>query len=245
VSSHRFLAPGLPPPGETLHLDGEEHHHLSRVLRLRPGTEIRVFDGRGAEARATILTVERRRTELRVGEAVLGAVESPLETLLVQSFAGGDRVDLALRRATELGASRLAVLEAERSASTGRRPSEARLGHWQRIAAEAARQCGRRVVPPVILVRSAEPWPRPPAGAPGLLLDPEAEESLADYLADLGPRPGAALAVGPEGGWSARDRDRAREAGYWPVRMGPRILRTEAAGPAALALIQSSWGDLR
>ena len=243
---HRFLVPEIPSRGESLTLIGDEHHHLSRVLRLRPGQAVRVFDGRGREAEATLLGVERRESVLRIGTQVDDPVESPLPTLLLQSFAAGDRVDLALRRATELGVSRVVVLEAERSASTGRRPGDKRLGHWRRIAAEAARQSGRRVVPEVHLIGASEPWPAPPGeGGKGLVLDPGAGESLADLLMREAAPGGVALAVGPEGGWSEGDGDRARAAGYWPVRLGPRILRTEAAGPAALAMVQASWGDLR
>jgi 16S rRNA (uracil1498-N3)-methyltransferase len=245
MSRRRFLVAEIPEQGATLRLEGEEHHHLSRVLRLREGEQVRVFDGRGRESMAAILAVERRETVLRVERCLDSPVESPLETLLVQSFAAGARVDLALRRSTELGIGRVAVLEAERSRSTGRRPGESRLRHWRRIAAEACKQSGRRQVPEIFLVRAGEAWPAPPAGGPGLLLDSQAGEELVSFLARIPAPAGVALAVGPEGGWGDGDRERAEAAGYWPLRLGPRILRTETAGPAALALVQASWGDLR
>lgn len=245
MSRRRFLVPELPRRGATVRLEGEEHHHLSRVLRLRQGDSLCLFDGRGRESRALILAIERRGTVARVEEPLENPVESPLETLLLQSYSAGERVDQALRRATELGVSRVAVLESERSASTGKRPNEARLRHWSRIAAEACKQSGRRRVPEVILVGAGEDWPLPPAAGPGLLLDPGAGEALAQFLERTPAPRGAALAVGPEGGWGERDRERAARAGYWPLRLGPRILRTETAGPAALAMVQASWGDLR
>lgn len=230
--------------GTELELPAPAANHLARVLRLRPGATIVAFDGTGLEFRCEIVAVEGNRVRVRVGESADGRRESPLAVTLVQSVSRGERMDLTLQKATELGVHAVApVISARSVVRLDERQAAAKLRHWQAVVTSACEQCGRSVLPrvhaPLDLGRYLADSQR---NALRLLPSPGAPESLA-ALADAPAR--VDLLVGPEGGFEESELLSAAGAGFRPVRLGPRILRTETAGVVALALLQARWGDLR
>lgn len=221
-------------------IEGDKAHHLRNVLRLRPGDAAILFDGGGGEYEARVTAVERGAIALAISARREVRRESPLRLELAQAIARGDRMDFALAKAVELGVSAIQPLFAARGQVKldGTRQQK-KLEHWRRIAIGAAEQSGRECVPEVREPRRLTDWL--PEAAPGarLMLDPEAGNTPADL-----PRAEhATLLIGPESGLSAEESAAARNAGFTPVRLGPRILRTETAGPAALAVLQGLWGD--
>jgi 16S rRNA (uracil1498-N3)-methyltransferase len=217
--------------------------HTARVLRLRSGDALVVFDGRGADFRAEIAQVAGSDVRVRLLERIPARPESPLAITLVQAISRGERMDLTLQKATELGVRVIAPVASARSVvRLDARQAEAKLRHWRAVVAAACEQCGRSRLPEL----------RPPAplsthlaqaarDGGRLVLDPDAAIELAAL-------PGLAaqveLLIGPEGGLEDAELAAAKTAGYQSVRMGPRVLRTETAGIVALAVLQSRWGDL-
>ncbi len=232
--------------GEALLLGESASRHLLQVLRLRPGAELRLFDGAGGEHRATLLAREGRRARVTVGSPYPdgGARESPLEIVLAQGVSRGERMDYTLQKAVELGVSRIVPLFTRRSTVrlSGER-LERRRRHWQGILVHACEQCGRRHLPVLDPPQELESWANAlPDAALRLLLDAEADTGLAR----LAPPDGTILLLaGPEGGLDPRERRLLYERGFQGLRLGPRILRTETAALAALAALQALWGDFR
>lgn len=230
-------------PGQRVTLPESAAGHLVRVLRLQAGDECVLFNGDGRDYAARIATLGKRSIEADVLSARAVDNEAPLRLTLVQGIARGEKMDWILQKATELGVAAVVPVHSERSEVKldGERATR-RTAHWHSVLVSACEQSGRARIPAL-----AAPQPLREALAalppmPRYLLDPQA--GLA--IAALDP-PGTAcvLAVGPEGGWSPRDRDVLREAGCVGLRLGPRILRTETAGLAAIAALQAMFGDLR
>jgi 16S rRNA (uracil1498-N3)-methyltransferase len=217
--------------------------HLVRVLRLPDGAAVVCFNGDGLDHAATLEISARGVVELRVGTAVEVRRESPLAITLVQSIARGERMDLILQKATELGVARIIPISSERTeVRLDEERAERRVAHWQRVVQSACEQCGRARVPvvaaPVGLAAHA-------AGVRELAIDKRVlQPDASDGPAALGPCTALMLAAGPEGGFSERDLALFAQAGYRGLRLGPRILRTETAGLAAIAALQSRFGDL-
>jgi 16S rRNA (uracil1498-N3)-methyltransferase len=226
--------------GETVLLDEESAHYLRTVLRLKRGFELTVFNGEGGEYAAQVLEAGRDGVRLAVGERREREAESPLLTHLGLGISRGERMDLAIQKAVELGVSRITPLYTEHCVVRldEARQSNRRL-HWRKIVRSACEQCGRNRVPEVDEPLALEDWIAEGEGLK-LFFDPNG----AVGLKDLPPPPGAVrLLSGPEGGFSEAERVLARTAGFTPVRLGPRILRAETAVLAALAAVQALWGD--
>jgi len=217
--------------------------HLVRVLRLPDGTGLACFNGDGLEHAAVLEFAARGAVELRVGAARDPRNESPLAITLVQSIARGERMDLILQKATELGVARIVPVSSERTeVRLDEERAERRVAHWQRVVQSACEQCGRARVPvveaPVGLATHA-------AGVRDLAIDKRVlQPDAGDGPTALGACTALLLAAGPEGGFSERDLSQLAQAGYRGLRLGPRILRTETAGLAAIAALQSRFGDL-
>lgn len=239
-----FVPPGR-IAGETARIEGEARHYLAHVLRLAPGDELEVFDGAGTAypARLEALTEAGALLSLGPGRRTSTA---PAITL-VQALAKGDKLDLVVQKATELGAGRIVPLQAERCVV--RLPPEKgaeRAGRWRRIAEEAARQCGRADVPEVEAPAELPAFldaARARGEAVAFLYEGETEFRLSAWLSAHAGRP-VALVVGPEGGFTPAEIERARAAGAATVSLGSRILRTETAGFAALAVALHLAGEL-
>lgn len=230
-------------PGLRLALPETTFRHLVQVLRMGQGDVLRVFDGRGNEFEARLDAVSKREAWVRLTDAIVPTVESALHLTLAQSVSKGERMDYTLQKAVELGVAAIQPLLSARSVvRLDAERSDRKLDHWQGVIVSACEQCGRATLPtlhptlryPDWLAQSAVPT------ALCLTLDPEAEHSLRD----LAPATRIVLLVGPEGGLSADERAQARAAGFKGIRLGPRVLRTETAGVAAIAAIQALWGDL-
>lgn len=218
--------------------------HLLRVLRLREGDECVLFNGDGQDYAARITAVGKRDGEAEVIAARAVDNESPLRITLLQGIARGEKMDLILQKATELGAAAFMPVSSQRSeVKLDAKRAEKRLIHWRSVVTSACEQSGRARVPevaaPVALATALDSLPDHPLR---LLLDPFAAHGIAGIAA---PPDGAlTIAIGPEGGWSPRDREMLESAGFTGVRLGPRVLRTETAGLAAIAALQSRFGDL-
>jgi 16S rRNA (uracil1498-N3)-methyltransferase len=245
MAGPRFFVPLELSPvmaGTTIELPEAAAHHATRVLRLSVGDGLTLFTGAGGEYAATLVGADRRGATARIDTFVPVERESSLAVTLAQGVAANDAMDYAIRKAVELGVMAIQPLVTERSAPlpVGDR-GDKRLAHWRQIVVAACEQCGRNRVPGVAPARSIGEWLAAWAG-PGVVLTPDGMISLPAVAAPAGP---LALLVGPEGGWATREVAAATACGFTKLRLGPRILRTETAGIAALAIMQAAWGDLR
>ncbi|MEW9573728.1 16S rRNA (uracil(1498)-N(3))-methyltransferase [Rhodanobacter sp. Si-c] len=229
--------------GAEMVLPAQAGEHVARVLRLAAADPLTLFNGDGADYAATILAVGRREVRIHVLDRQVVTRESPLRLTLAQGVARGEKMDLIVQKATELGAARIVPLLTERAeVKLDVARAEKRLAHWRAVAASACEQCGRACLPEILPALPLPAWLAALAddGALRLALLPEAESSARQL------RPGdagALLVVGPEGGLGERDAVALHEAGFRGLRLGPRILRTETAGLAALAALQALHGD--
>jgi 16S rRNA (uracil1498-N3)-methyltransferase len=238
----RFFVPVALEPGQTLLLPEATAHHAARVLRLQVGDAITLFNSKGGEHAAVITTIGKRDVEVSIGVHTAVERESLLAVTLVQAVSSGDRMDLTIQKAVELGVTRIVPVQSERCVSRlkGERARK-RVAHWQQIVVSACEQCGRNRVPEVNALITLESWlAAEPGKVARWLLSPEAEQPLREL-----PRPELPIEilVGPEGGFTDTETVMARRAGYLPLRLGPRVLRTETAAPAMIAVMQVLWGD--
>ncbi|KRA54862.1 16S rRNA methyltransferase [Pseudoxanthomonas sp. Root65] len=229
--------------GASLALPETAANHLARVLRLREGDACVVFNGDGHDYDARLSTISKREVRAEIIAARSVDNESPLHVTLLQGVARGEKMDLILQKATELGVAAVVPVVAERTeVKLDAERAEKRAAHWRSVIASACEQSGRARLPtlsaPAALADAARAVG---ADATKLTLDPTGEVSLATVQIAGGA---VVVAIGPEGGWSPRDRDTLSAAGFIGLRLGPRILRTETAGLAAIAALQSRFGDL-
>ena len=245
MTAPRFYCPVPLTVGAGVDLPENAARHACRVLRLRAGDELTLFDGAGGEYAARIAAVARERVSAEVLHWRDVECEAPLRLALVQALQAGEKMDMTMQKAVELGVARIVPVASKRSVVRldGERALR-RLAHWRGVVASACEQCGRNRVPEVTPLAGLDRWLGEPAasGALRLMLVPGAAQTLNDLAI---PAPGAEieLLIGAEGGLAPEEVALAAAAGYLGVRLGPRILRTETAGLAALAAIQCLWGD--
>ena len=230
-------------PGIEIELPLQAGEHLARVLRLDSGHPLRLFNGDGHEYAAELASLAKRSVTARVLEAEPPVDrESPLRITLGQGIARGEKMDWILQKATELGIARILPASSDRSeVKLDAQRADKRLAHWRGIVVSACEQSGRATVPDVAAPQSLAQAAAMREGR-GFILDPFAEASLSS-LQGVELR-ACTIAIGPEGGWSPRDREQLVAAGYEGLRLGPRVLRTETAGIAAIAALQAACGDL-
>lgn len=229
--------------GATLALPETAAGHLVRVLRLGVGDACVLFNGDGCDYQARIASAGKRAASVEIVARRAVDNESPLRIVLVQALARGEKMDWIVQKATELGVAGILPVASERGEVKldGER-ADKRVAHWRSVAISACEQSGRARLPDIA----------PPAALPEalrtlatttsrLMLEPGAARSLASLDAADGNT--IAIAIGPEGGWSPRDLDALSAAGFVGVRLGPRVLRTETAGIAAIAALQARFGD--
>jgi 16S rRNA (uracil1498-N3)-methyltransferase len=228
--------------GAAVLLPEDAAHHAVHVLRLRAGEDVTLFDGRGGEYAARIAAIERLRVSVDVLAHHARERESPLAVTLVQGVSSSEKMDFTVQKATELGVAALQPVIAARSTGrlAGERAAQKRT-HWQRVAIAACEQCGRNRLPQVLPPLPLAEYCRTAGSAGGLLLSPDAQLGLRDAAARL--KGAVALAAGPEAGFSADEEAMLAQAGFVPVRLGPRVLRTETAALAALAALNALAGD--
>lgn len=237
-----FVAAEL-SPHEKLVLPEDAAHHAARVLRLREGEPIAVFNGLGGEYAARISKIGKRGVEVEIGEHSALERESPLAVTLVQAVSSGEKMDFTIQKAVELG---VAVIQPLLTAKSVVRLSvereEKKLVHWRRVVIAACEQCGRNRVPAVREALSAGAYCGTPADASlRLLLTPDGKKGLRDMQQQIGSS--VVIAAGPEAGFSDEEERLLERAGFVPVRLGRRILRTETAALAALAALNALAGD--
>jgi 16S rRNA (uracil1498-N3)-methyltransferase len=238
----RFFTDAALRAGGMAQLPEDAAHHAVHVLRLRAGEDLTLFNGRGGEYAGRIAAIERLRVSVELLAHRDVERESPLAVTLVQGVSAGEKMDFTVQKATELGVAALQPVVASRSTGriAGERAAQKRT-HWQRVAIAACEQCGRNRVPEVRAPLALEDYCRGAAPTGGLLLSPEAQLGLREAAARLrGP---TTLAAGPEGGFTAAEEAMLAQAGLVPVRLGPRVLRTETAALAALAALNALAGD--
>jgi 16S rRNA (uracil1498-N3)-methyltransferase len=225
-------------------LEGGQAHHAIHVMRLKEGDAVTLFDGRGVEYPAQIQRIERAELLLKVHGRREVSRESPLNVTVAQSISSGERMDYTVQKCVELGVTTIQPLTTQRSVvRLAAERAERRIAHWQGVAAGACEQCGRNVLPRVLPVKALLTWLGESAGAgegARYVLAPGAVTRLRDLR-----RPSGAitLLVGPEGGFGDDESFAIRAAGFAPLALGPRVLRTETAAAAALAAMQALWGD--
>jgi 16S rRNA (uracil1498-N3)-methyltransferase len=243
---HRFTIAPARIEGNRVTFDRHETRHLARVLRLHPGDLVIAADGAGREFTVRVEALGERATGTVLTVATR-AIESPVAVALLQGIPKGDKMETIVRASTELGVARVCPVIAERTIvrleparwrERGRR--------WQRVAREAAKQCGRSVVPEVEPPRGlAECLAQGDSPGLGLCLWEGATDPLGRVLDRLSTPPQTVrVLVGPEGGLTRGEVEAARAHGFASVGLGPRILRTETAAPALVAIVQSRFGDL-
>jgi 16S rRNA (uracil1498-N3)-methyltransferase len=232
------------PVGGRVHvdLDGTAANHVARVLRLRAGDALILFDDAGGEYLAKVVSLGRDTVRVAVGEYLPINRESPLHVTLAQGISRGERMDVVVQKATELGVWRIVPLLTERTVVRLNDAQAAnRLRHWRAIATAACEQCGRNHVPEITTPMSLQGFlvSDLPEGL-RLLLNPEGHLKARN----LPTSDAATLLIGPEGGLSDAERTAAGAAQFQGLSLGPRVLRTETAALAALAIIQQQLGDL-
>ncbi len=242
----RIFLPQTLTAGSRVVLEDAASNHLLRVLRLKPGAPVYLFNGAGGEFEATLSAVERGTAVVTLGAFIDVSRESPLSITLAQGISRGERMDYTLQKSVELGVSCIIPLETEFSQVRleGER-RERRRRHWEGVIAGACEQSGRTRLPELQPVTSLGDWlvsTSTVAEGLRLVLDPAAETGLSQL--QLPPATRVTLLIGPEGGLSDREIEQSRRAGFAGLRLGPRILRTETAGIAALAALQALQGDL-
>lgn len=228
--------------GASIDLPDDKRHHLTTVLRLSAGDTLVLFNGDGAEYEAVLVHADRKRASATVNARHAPSRESPLDITLVQAVARGDRMDFALAKAVELGVTRIQpVFTARGQIKLDGARLDKKQAHWQRVVESAAEQSGRLIRPALAeAVTLAALLDAPPIADRLLMLAPEAAAGLAGHA----PARHIALLIGPESGLANDEIERAAETGWHALALGPRILRTETAGMAALAALQTAWGDL-
>jgi 16S rRNA (uracil1498-N3)-methyltransferase len=241
----RLHVSGELAPGRPCMLPPSQAHHAMRVLRLKRGDRVILFNGDGAEYAAVVAKASEGRCTLDVTGRESVDREAPFAVTLAQAIASGERMDYTIQKAVELGVSAIQPLESRRSVvRLAAERAEKRIAHWQAVAVAACEQCGRNRVPRVLPLTRLDAYLyasslRPEAGQ-RLLLSPRATRRLRE----LEPLAGSAvLLAGPEGGFAPEEEHAAERSGFLPVRLGPRVLRAETAAVAALAALQALWGD--
>jgi len=229
------------PLHQCIKLDDESAHYLRSVLRLKKAHLITLFNGKGGEYQAKLLEVSRKQVLVEVQTFIPRNVESSLQITLGLGIARGDRMDFSVQKSVELGVTKIMPLQTERCVvKLANEKGENKVRHWQKIAQHATEQSGRTIRPVVNEVNTLATWVTQQQGLK-LFLDPFATQTLKQITPKSTD---VTLLVGPEGGFSEQEREIAKQAGFLPVQLGARILRTETATLAALTAIQMLWGDL-
>jgi len=241
----RMYIPGELEPGRSCPLPPPQAHHAMRVLRLKLGECVTLFNGDGAEYAAVVVEASRDCFALKVTGREVMDREAPFAVTLAQAVSSGERMDYTIQKAVELGVAAIQPLEARRSVvRLSEDRAQKRLAHWQAVAIAACEQCGRNRVPRVVPLMQLNEFL---AGHTArreserrVLLSPHSARGLRDLERPVGA---IVMLAGPEGGFTPEEERAAAQAGFVPIRLGPRVLRTETAAVAALAAMQALWGD--
>ena len=226
---------------DTIELDEDSAHYLRSVLRIKKEQLITLFNGQGGEYQGRTIEVSRKRVLIEIQSFNDRSVESNLHVVFGLGVSRGDRMDFAVQKSVELGVVQITPLQTERCVVQMKgEKGQNKVRHWQKIAQHATEQSGRTIRPKVHDVENIETWVNQQVGLK-VFLDPFATQTLPQLHPEDNQ---VTLLTGPEGGFSEQEREVAKQAGFTPVRLGKRILRTETAALAALTAVQILWGDL-
>lgn len=228
---------------QTIVLEGERFNYIANVLRLKVGAEISIFNGQGGEYFASISSIQKRNATLNIGQFLDKESESPISITLAQGISRGERMDFTLQKATELGVNHIIPIFSERCSVSLKGPRlEKRIQHWQGVIQSACEQSGRNIIPSLGIAQTIDTFINDSDSPNQLLLDPTSTKglhSIASTPSDI------TILIGPEGGFSDQERERAYAKGFQGIQLGSRILRTETAAIAAISAIQTLWGDFQ
>ena len=240
----RLYVPEAGKCGDVITITGQSAHHVTQVLRMRPGAAIRLFNGNGSEWEAALLEGSRSVIRLEIGDVVESVDEPSLSITLAQGIARNDRMDFILQKSVELGVSSIQPLWMQRCQTRVRGERlEKRLKHWQGVIISACEQCGRSTLPELCTPNDYVPWINKQGDASTrLMLQPDSRQTLHDLPP---PARDIIILVGPEGGLNPEEQRLASLARFTGIRLGQRVLRTETAALSAIAGMQTLWGDFR
>ena len=237
----RIFIDQLLQEGKELMLADEAAHHVARVLRLHSGHPLILFDGRGGEYDAEISRVDKRCVEVLIKEYREVDKESPLHITLAQGISRGQKMDFILQKAVELGVERIVPVMTEHgNVRLDEQRQQKRVEHWNGVIIGACEQSGRNKIPELITPLAFDEWLSLDSGLTKLIMHPESRKNLAGLSR---PKGEVTLLVGPEGGFSDSEINKAGEMDYQIINIGPRVLRTETAALAAISACQMLWGD--
>ncbi|NWF92564.1 MAG: 16S rRNA (uracil(1498)-N(3))-methyltransferase [Syntrophaceae bacterium] len=242
----RFYVPEPRIEKGMLRIEGGEARHIRRVLRLRAGDEIVVFDGSGKEYEGRIVEEGSSSVVIVIRNTLSSIRESPLETTLAQSLLKGEKMDYVIQKATELGVGEIVPFFSSRSVPLLEKSTRlTRHRRWERIAAEASKQCGRGIVPKISPLQDyPEVFEKISPEPLRLIFWEEGGVRLKEVLEEKRGMKRVFFVVGPEGGFSREEIAYAKERGFIPVTLGGRILRSETASVCCLSILQYEWGDI-
>ena len=244
MSHTRLHIEGPLSANSELDLEGNSAHYIGRVLRLSPNDKLTLFDGRGGEYLATILAIDRNKVTVAIGEHSERNVESPLAIHLLQGISRGERMDFVVQKATELGAQKITPLITDHAVvRLEPKRADKRLRHWRGIVASACEQSGRNLLPEIDSPQPFRTWLGENVEASGtrLILKPG---DVGSFKSVGNEDQQVILLIGPEGGFSDSEYELAEATGFRAIGFGRRILRTETAAVAAIAALQTLYGDL-
>ncbi|MCF6236114.1 MAG: 16S rRNA (uracil(1498)-N(3))-methyltransferase [Gammaproteobacteria bacterium] len=223
-------------------LESAAASHIHRVLRLKAGAELILFNGLGGEYKAIIESANKRQITIQLTQHSTNEIESPLDITLVQGISRGERMDYTIQKAVELGVTRIVPIKTQRcTVKLDDTRAKKRIAHWQKIIISACEQCGRNQIPVIENVTTYEKWLTREHSALNLILDPTANSTVTQLKK---PTTAINLMIGPEGGFDDKELNLAKIHKYTGIRLGPRILRTETAAITALSVLQTLWGDI-
>jgi len=245
MSAPRFYCPVTLPESGLFELPADAAHHALRVLRLRLNDPVQIFDGDGHACDASIAEISGKHVHVNIFHACKAQVLSPLHIILAQAMCSSDKMDWVVQKATELGAAEVQPVQTQRSvAKLSSERVEKRTEHWRGVVVAACEQSGRNDLMQVHAPVDFSHWLASQRNTPGskYILLPDGAVAL--HAQDTPQNP-LTLLIGPEGGFSADEALMAKQAGFIPVLLGPRVLRTETAAIAGITALQTLWGDFK
>ncbi|BCM25866.1 16S rRNA (uracil(1498)-N(3))-methyltransferase [Methyloradius palustris] len=242
MATPRFYCPKKFSTGSNLELPENAATHAARVLRMQAGDKAILFNGDGFDYLAELTSVSKSQVGVKIISSQLISNESPLKITLLQGISAGDRMDFTIQKAVEMGVSSIQPISTQRSVvKLSAERAEKRIEHWQNVMISACEQSGRAIVPEIAAPVSLAQWfSKKPSFDLGITLAPSATQSLKELSKPTG---NICLLIGAEGGLTDDEINLASLQGFKPVTLGKRILRTETAALAAIAAMQTLWGD--
>ncbi len=229
-------------PGVELTLPKKTSHHIGNVLRMHKGERLHLFNGTGGYFPAEITSVNNRHVMIMPGEYIGDDCESPLKICLGQGISRGQHMDYTIQKAVELGVSTIVpVITQHSNVKLNTDRTEKRMLHWKGIIIHAGEQCGRNLLPELVRPQTLSDWMETDKNPLKIILEPTATSRLSELASKV---TNISILSGPEGGFSEQEITLAEQNGYIPVKIGPRVLRTETAAVAVISICQVLWGDM-